>query len=274
MTSEAPQISIVTPSYNQAKFLEQAIQSVVYQGYPNLEYIVIDGGSSDRSVEILKQHDQHITYWVSQSDRGQSHAINKGFAASSGEIMGWLNSDDFLLPGCLKLVGSLFQAYPQINWLTGFTCVADENGTLTTIRPKPAYSQRLLRAGFYHGRGLGFVSQEATFWRRSLFDKSGGKLDETRNFSMDYDLWRRFAVHSNLVVVDTVLAAFRKQQTQKTSDMASYYSEAHIRVPNSIRLVTLPTRLALLGLTYIIHPRIVYSQKKRKWVYRRNLFGW
>jgi glycosyltransferase involved in cell wall biosynthesis len=108
-----PKISIVTPSFNQGRFIEKTILSVIEQDYPNLEYIIIDGGSTDESVEVIKKYDQHLAYWVSEPDRGQSHAINKGFERATGEIFGWLNSDDWYHPGALKAVAEAFAANPE-----------------------------------------------------------------------------------------------------------------------------------------------------------------
>jgi glycosyltransferase involved in cell wall biosynthesis len=111
--SELPKISIVTPSFNQGRFIEKTILSVIEQDYPNLEYIIIDGGSTDESVEIIKKYEKHLAYWVSEPDRGQSHAINKGFERATGEIFGWLNSDDWYHPGALKALAEAFAANPE-----------------------------------------------------------------------------------------------------------------------------------------------------------------
>src|SRR6266540_2247918 len=113
-----PRISIITPSFNQGAFLEQAIRSVIVQNYPNLEYVIIDGGSTDNSIEIIKKYEKHLHYWISEKDNGQYDAINKGFAKSSGVIMGWLNSDDMYCPWALKTVSSIFSECPNIEWLT------------------------------------------------------------------------------------------------------------------------------------------------------------
>ncbi|NVO00781.1 MAG: glycosyltransferase, partial [Geobacteraceae bacterium] len=123
-----PKITIVTPSYNQGRFLEKTILSVLDQGYPNLEYIVIDGGSTDESVEIIKKYADRLTYWVSEPDRGQSHAINKGFERATGEIFGWLNSDDWYHPGALQAVAEAFAANPDVGAVVGAGEMVDEEG--------------------------------------------------------------------------------------------------------------------------------------------------
>jgi len=126
-----PTISIVTPSFNQAPFLEECIDSILSQNYPNLEYIIMDGGSTDGSVEIIKKYARHLTYWQSQPDGGQYAAINEGFTKTTGEIMAWLNSDDKLHSGSLKIVGGVFKHFEGIDWLTGRPTAWDENGFLS-----------------------------------------------------------------------------------------------------------------------------------------------
>ncbi|NJO85210.1 MAG: glycosyltransferase [Blastochloris sp.] len=167
-----PRISIVMPSYNQAQYLEIALRSVLEQQYPALDLIVIDGGSTDGSVEVLRQHADQLAYWVSEKDSGQADAINKGFARATGEVMAWLNSDDVYLPGALHAVGEIFARWPQVEWLTGWDMNIDERGMITTARRGTPKIRSLIRRGWYHGRGLGFIRQESTFWRRSLWEKS------------------------------------------------------------------------------------------------------
>src|SRR5687767_918810 len=122
-----PKITIVTPSYNQGHFLEETITSVLDQKYPNLEYFVVDGGSKDNSVEIIKKYEQHITWWVSEKDRGQPHALNKGFERATGDVYGFINSDDCLLPGCLNYVGKQFAADPALKWLVGWVLFVERS---------------------------------------------------------------------------------------------------------------------------------------------------
>ncbi len=261
-----PTITIVTPSYNQAAYLEATICSVLDQDYPALRYIIMDGGSTDGSVDIIKRYADKLTNWVSEKDGGQSDAINKGFVNplatglennSSGEIMTWLNSDDVLLPNSLNQVGQIFERYPQIQWLTGQPANMDANSEhLKLGKLKTGHGRDLIRRGYYHGRGLGFIRQEGTFWRRTLFDKVGG-INPNLHYAMDFDLWRRFAAHSPLVTVDQHLAVFRTQPQQKTSAIEKYYAEAGVTLPNSVRLIALPLRAIFTMATWPLMPRVL-----------------
>lgn len=134
MSNELPKISIVTPSFNQGKYLEKTILSVLEQDYPNLEYIIIDGGSTDNSVEIIKKYEKHLAYWVSEPDRGQSHAINKGFGHATGEILGWLNSDDYYAPGAPQAIAEAFLANPDVGAIVGAgEFLFEDTGKITLI---------------------------------------------------------------------------------------------------------------------------------------------
>jgi len=259
-----PTITIVTPSYNQAAYLEATIQSVLQQNYPALRYIIMDGGSIDGSVDIIKRYADKLTYWVSEKDGGQSDAINKGFGKDlatltsnpNDEIMTWLNSDDVLLPNALKRVGQIFEKYPQIHWLTGQLANMDASGEhLKLGRLKTGHGRNLIQRGWYHGRGLGFIRQEGTFWRRTLWNDVGG-INPDLHYAMDFDLWRRFAAHMPLVTVDQHLAVFRTQPQQKTSAIEKYYAEAGVTLPNSIRLIALPLRAIFTFATWPLMPRV------------------
>ena|ERR1035437_1146809 len=167
-----PKISIVTPNFNGAKYLEETILSVFEQNYPNLEYIIIDGGSTDGSLEIIKKYDKKLLLWLSEPDNGMYHAIQKGFDRSTGEIMAWINSDDKYHPGSLSIVSEIFEKYPEVNWLTGSITHFDVYGrTIRVFQP-----QRWSKYDYYTGN-YGWIQQESTFWRRGLWEKSGGKLN-------------------------------------------------------------------------------------------------
>ena len=260
-----PSITIVTPSYNQAPYLEATIRSVLDQAYPALRYIIMDGGSTDGSVDIIKRYADKLTYWVSEKDGGQSDAINKGFATDTSmqgqldltnNVMTWLNSDDVLLPGALKRVGQIFEKYPQIHWLTGQPANMDAEGKhLKLGRLKTGHARSFIKRGWYHGRGLGFIRQEGTFWRRPVWDLVGG-INPDLHYAMDFDLWRRFAAHAPLVTVDQHLAAFRTQPNQKTSAIDKYYAEAGVTLPNAARLIALPARAIFTLATWPLLPRV------------------
>lgn len=252
-----PRISVVVPSYNQAAFLPAALDSLLEQGYPDLEILVMDGGSTDGSADILRDYAPRLTAWVSELDRGQSHAINKGIAQATGEVMTWLNSDDLLLPGALRAVGEIFAAFPGVQWLTGQPANLGADGALRHFPLKTGRWQGAIRRGWHHGRALGFIRQEGTFWRRALWEQAGGAVDEARHYTMDYELWKRFAKHAPLVTIDQTLAVFREHPAQKTADLAGYYAEAGVRLPMAARWIMLPARAILSPLAWFTAPRVM-----------------
>ncbi len=270
-----PKISIVTPSYNQGEFIEETIQSVLNQDYPNFEYLIIDGGSSDQSLEIIKKYQKKIDYFESKKDRGQSHAINKGFAQTNGEIMAWINSDDIIKPGTFKLVASIFAKFPEIDWLTSLPSTINETGHLIYLARKPLYIRSLIKKGLYTRKLLGFIMQEGTFWRRSLWEKTGGKLDEVP-YSMDMKLWQKFAQHSQLYCVDACLASYRLNPNRKNNDQhRKYYAEINDKTP--IVLATI-IKVIWRQITKLVHlcklsPSIYFNQEKNIWFFRKNLFN-
>lgn len=231
--SSLPKITIVTPSYNQAPFLEATIQSVLVQNYPNLEYIIIDGGSTDGSVEIIKRYESQLHDWCSEPDAGQYDAINKGFARSSGEILAWLNSDDMHCPWALKTVGSIMAELSQVEWLTTLNPgLWDWHGFCLGFRSVPGYDRAAFLEGRYlpasprTPRGIGSIQQESTFWRRSLWEKIGGQISTEYKLASDFDLWAQFYRHAELYGIASPLAGFRSQNTQKSSHLDLYLSEA------------------------------------------------
>lgn len=220
-----PKISIVTPNYNQGRFLEQTICSVLNQNYPNLEYIVIDGGSTDDSVEIIRKYQDRLHYWVSEKDGGMYDAINKGFSRSAGEIMAWINSDDVLWDGALAYVASAFSSDRAVHWLQGLPSVINEQGEVVYQR-KPVFSKFF----FYfrmHEHSFAFVQQESTFWSRKLWDKAGGSVDLKYSLAADFDLWMRFFEFETLYCTNRQLAAFRLRHDQQSSDRRLYLHEAN-----------------------------------------------
>jgi len=225
MVPKSPIISIVTPSFNQAKFLELTVQSVLNQKYPNLEYIVIDGGSNDGSLDIIKKYEKYFHFWCSESDDGQYDAINKGFSHAAGEIMAWINSDDMYLPWALKTVASIFSQFPEVEWLTTAQLgLWDAQGFCVGFYPIVGYNQEAFLDGGYlpwgkdkFGFSLGWIQQESTFWRRSLWEKVGGYINTEFKLASDFDLWSRFYLHADLYATTSPLGGFRRHGEQKTS---------------------------------------------------------
>ena len=228
MTSETalPRISIVTPSYNQAQFLAATLDSVLMQGYPNLEYIVMDGGSTDGSFEIIQRYAPSLAYWRSAPDGGHYDAINKGFARATGDIMGWLNSDDMYFPWTLRTVASMLTACPEIEWLTTLERATwDWHGFCVQYYPMTGYSRDAFLAGRYLPASPfgGCIQQESTFWRRSVWEKAGGAIDLNFTLAGDFDLWARFYQHAELYGTFSPLAGFRYQDAQRSKQQHEAY---------------------------------------------------
>jgi len=202
-------VSIVTPSFNQARYLEETMRSVLEQDYPHIEYIVVDGGSTDGSVDIIRRYADRLAWWVSEPDRGQTDAINKGFAHAHGEILAWLNSDDTYEPGAVREAVAYLQAHPEVGMVYGDANYIDEEGRVIGRFPAAQTDYRRLRRGYVH------IPQQASFFRAALWRKVG-PLDPTFYFAMDYDLWVRLAREAPLHYVPRVWANFRLHSDAKT----------------------------------------------------------
>ena len=222
--SELPMVTIVTPSYSQAEFLEETILSVLNQDYPKIEYIVIDGGSTDGSVEIIRKYERWLAYWVSEPDRGQSHAINKGFSRSTGKILAWLNSDDLYLPSTIVRAVSFLEKYPEAGIVYGAYQVIGDNGHATEdCLVPPEYSfATLLR---YH------LPQPTMFFRREVVERVGS-LDADLHYSMDWDLTLRAALAGVSItrVPGPPLAAIRVWEGAKTTNRFEQGLEEDLRI--------------------------------------------
>jgi glycosyltransferase involved in cell wall biosynthesis len=201
---EWPKVSLVTPVYNSGKYIESTICSVLAQQYPNLEYVVVDGGSTDGTLEIVRKYQTQMTGWVSEPDQGMYDALNKGFARTSGEIMGWISATDMLHVGALLSVGAIFRGLPEVEWITGRPTRFNEYGMTTAVEGVPHWSRARFLAGFNR-----YIQQESTFWRRSLWDKAGGKVDASLRMAGDFELWLRFFRFARLYPVDGILGGFR-----------------------------------------------------------------
>lgn len=205
-----PTLSIVTPSLNQGAYVSRALESVLGQGYPALEHVLMDGGSEDQTMRQVEPFRDRLAALESGPDGGQAAALNAGFARTSGEIMGWLNADDVLLPGSLAYVASVFAAHPEVDVVYGDRVLIDEWDRDIGIWALPPHRDDALR-------WTGFIPQEATFWRRSAWNR-WGPLDESLHFALDWDLLRRFAAGgARFRHVRRLLAGFRRHAAQKTS---------------------------------------------------------
>ncbi len=214
---DLPKFSIVTPSYNQGHFLEETILSVLNQRYPHIEYIIVDGGSTDNSVDIIKRYESKLAWWVSEKDRGQAHAINKGLERVTGDIVAYLNSDDVFLPGAFDMVAKTFMERPHINWLAG-SCLLFGNAAEACVKhPTPAPD---VASWLYFNR----LPQQSTFWRRSVMQKHG-LFEEKFRYSFDYEYWVRL-VHGGerCEVLDFPLAGFRLHPHSKTVAEGTHFA--------------------------------------------------
>ena len=210
--TDLPKISIVTPSFNQGKFIEKTIQSVINQNYPNLEYIIIDGGSTDETLDIIKKYEEHITYWVSESDQGQSHAINKGFARATGDIFYWINSDDYLLPNTLKKIGTL-KWDKHIGVMVGIGHIIDLNEKI--IYTPKYYNPITTKSLFNWTNGNDFM-QPACFFSKMAWEACG-PLNTDLHFCMDVDLWIKISKKFEFKRVELDIAHAYAHEKAKTT---------------------------------------------------------
>jgi glycosyltransferase involved in cell wall biosynthesis len=230
-----PKISVITPSFNCKALIADTMHSVLDQGYPNLEYIVIDGGSTDGTKEVIKEFASNLTYWQSQKDGGQYHAINQGFAKSTGEILCWLNADDMLLPRSLFVVGEIFAQLNEVDWISSLQPASwDANGNLAHVSTLPGFSQQAFLDGLYlpttARRGY-WLQQESTFWRRSLWEKIGSEIP-SYPLAGDFALWCHFYEHAQLYGTPYPLGGFRMLEGQRSEDYKGYMSEASAALEN------------------------------------------
>ena len=216
--SEWPKITLVTAVYNGEEYLEATMRSVLNQGYPNLEYIVVDDGSTDGTTEIIRKYEKERTRWFSQANQGLYAALNAGFARSTGEIMGWLNASDLLQVNGLFTVGSIFRTLSDVEWITGRPTKISATGMTIDVLPVARWSRERFLAGANK-----YIQQESTFWRRSLWERAGGRLSEEYRAEGDFELWVRFFRHARLYSVNALIGGYRlHDQALSSSNMERY----------------------------------------------------
>ena len=222
LESEHPRVSIVTPSYNQARYLEATILSVLAQDYARIEYIVVDGASTDGSVEIIKKHKVNLAYWVSEKDSGQADAINRGLARASGEILAWLNSDDYYLSSAVSAAIRIFEENPDVAMVYGDLLAVDENGrTINLLKYEQLTLEDLLC--------FQIIGQPAVFFRRAAYEKTGG-LDPTFHYLLDHQLWIRLAQQGRILHVPQIWAAARYHADAKNRAKAAEFGHEAFRI--------------------------------------------
>lgn len=248
MTKRLPTVTIVTPSFNQAVYLDRTLSSVIAQREQVHEYFVLDGGSTDGSRQLIEKRGSQIDYWVSEKDAGQSDAIAKGFARATGDILFWLNSDDLLLPGAIARVREAFAANPTWDVLTGWSVFIDAKDVVTRVNTVPGESRAWARHGILH------VCQQTCYFRKDLYERVGG-IDEELHCSMDVDLWLKFLeAGATWGHVPHLLGAFRLHDLMKGRTWEERYErERHVVAarhpwfPTRISSVS-PARLAYLAM--------------------------
>ncbi len=246
-----PGISIVTPSFNQAQYLEATIRSILLQGYPNLEYIIMDGGSTDGSLDIIRKYEPWLALWKSEPDGGQYSAVQKGFEHSSGEIMAWLNSDDLYFPWTLHVAAEILSTFLDLRWIsTSSLSVLGSNNNLFDITSVDPYNRRDFFSQDFIRRPL-VIQQEATFWRRALWNQSGAHLADDLHYAGDFELWTRFWQYEDLAMTPTPLAMFRFHEQQKTSNINGYIKEVLMVLRKLRRPLPIPG-IFLFPLTFLL----------------------
>ncbi len=275
-------ISVVTPSLNQRTFVRETLDSVVSQGYAGLEYVAVDGGSTDGSVDIIREYESHLAWWVSEPDGGLYQALNKGFAHTSGEIMCWINSSDTHYPWTLRTVADVFAQLPEVEWIMGVPSEFGLSGGPKKVSPA-FFNIFDVLAGKYR-----WIQQESVFWRRALWERAGGRLDEGLPRAADFDLWLRFLRLTPLYHVETLLGGFR-QHDDRLGDQSDgrYEREAAELLPafaasldertrrrgRLVRAVARDRR-KLIGQSlhraglwpWYRHPRVLYDFALQRWV--------
>jgi len=224
-----PRLTVVIPCLNHVHYVEETLRSIILQGYPDLELIVIDGGSTDGTLDILRKYEPWIKYWVSEPDDGLYDAVNKGFAQATGEILTMSNTDDLFAPGAYRTAVSVFRALPEVEWLTGLRKITwDAAGNEIADYRVGGFNRRALMRGLHlawpGGGGLYMLRQQSTFWRRGLWEKAGGRVDETIRLAGDFDLWMRFCRHAEVYCIEVPLGIVREQEQQ----LSALHPEAYL----------------------------------------------
>ena len=259
MQQELPLVSVVTPSFNQGRYLAATILSVLEQDYPRIEYIVIDGGSTDGSQEIIQRNADQLAYWVSEPDRGQTDAINKGFARAKGEVLAWLNSDDVYRPGAVSEAVGYLRDHPEVGMVYGDADYIDEQGQVIGRFPSAQTDYKKLRQGYVH------IPQQTSFFRSRLWHMVG-PLDPSFYFAMDYDLWVRIAAVSPIRYHPRTWAAFRLHGDTKSLAEADRCWPEMIRVHQRLKGSYFSVITAKYLLRRLLEPILPYRLHARLWL--------
>lgn len=250
-------ISIVTPSFNQVGFVEDTLRSVLDQDYPHLEYVVIDGASTDGSVEIIEKYKDRLHHFVSEPDTGHGNALNKGFAKTSGEIMAWLNSDDKYCPWTFRTVAEIFDAHPDVMWIAGCHGFWNDRGTLMSVQPQ--YKNIF----DYAAGNFTWIQQETVFWRRALWERAGGHISENYRFMVDGELWTRFFLQTELWHATCALGGYRRHRANRAAHHQPECQAEMMRAIADMQARATPEYLAKLSRDY---RRLAYDVQTSSWM--------
>lgn len=258
-----PKISVVVPSFNQCKFIERCLVSILDQGYPDLELIIIDGGSEDGTIDVLRKYDGAIAYWQSTSDQGQSDALNQGFARATGDVFGWMNADDMYVPGAFHRVAPLFAGSPNTNVVFGDWLEIDSDDNVIQRCYAFDFSiAHLIYEGFH-------INAQAMFWRREAHERFG-KFDTELHRTMDYDLILRIGLREGSRTfkrIPDALASFRRHPEQKTRGFDNLVRDEHLRIAHRAGVMRKYSKLGRLL-------RVTYRVRRAAWYLRRGGLGY
>ena len=269
--TEWPKITLVTAVYNGEEYLEATMRSIVDQAYPNLEYIVVDDGSTDGTVEIIRKYERAVSCWFSQANQGLYAALNAGFARSTGEILGWLNSSDMLQVNGLFAVGSIFRELRDVEWITGRPTKISATGMTIDVLPVPRWSRGRFLAGANK-----YIQQESTFWRRSLWERAGGRLSTEYRAEGDFELWVRFFRHARLHSVNALIGGYRLHDAAlSSSNMERYNRNCDAIAAREVERLRGGRRAALKAVRWISEAVKPIPKVRGLWhrVAIRNLYG-
>ena len=262
------------------QYIEETILSILNQQYPNLELIVVDGGSIDNTLNILSKYKEQISLLISEKDKGQYNAINKGFSKATGEILAWLNADDVYFPWTFKHVADFFNKYPDQSWISGSTSLMNENGLINGLSANIiAKPDVFVRNGWFRSKLYGYLQQEGMFWRRELWDQVGG-LNENYKLASDFELWIRFSKKTSLVSFGLPLACFRKRMNSRSIELKKEYENEvksiceRLKKPNFIikHLGKFSLFTMLLLRKFTISKSLIYffSPTRKKWILKNK----
>ena len=252
----SPRISIITPNFNNANFIEQTILSVINQGYPNLEYIVVDGASTDGSLEIIEKYKDSISCIISEPDNGHAEALNKGFKKATGDILAWINSDDLYPSWSFSVVSEIFSSHKDVHWISGMPASWDERSNLIYISP----AQKYINIYNYMLDDFMWIQQESVFFTKSLWDRSGAFINEDYQLAIDTELWARFFLLEDLWNVKTILGGYRKHSGNRaTLYFENVIEESHKAIGNMIKSID--------------QEKLVTAQKIRKAIHYKSMLN-